>query len=70
LDLERLALRSLRRDDGDAPRRVYDQCRARLVGDSVDVRLEGPWIALAWLGHVGGWPDPRTGRREEDPPVE
>lgn len=62
LDLDALRLRALRREDGGAPRRIYDQCRARLVGDGVDVVLEGPWIAFAWLGHLGGWPDPAPSR--------
>ncbi|MCF4122377.1 hypothetical protein L1785_15470 [Antribacter sp. KLBMP9083] len=27
-------------------------------GREVDVVLAGTWASLAWLGHLGGWPDP------------
>jgi len=33
---------------------------ARLAGPDMDVRVTGPWIAFAWLGHLGGWPDPQV----------
>jgi len=39
---------------------VGADCAARLVGAGVDVRVVGPWIAFAWLGHLGGWPDPQV----------
>ena len=28
---------------------------------SGNVDVHGPWLALAWIGHVAGWPEPVTG---------
>jgi hypothetical protein len=35
-----------------------DGCTATLVGPEVEIEVHGPWIAIAWLGHLGRWPDP------------
>jgi hypothetical protein len=29
-----------------------------LTDGSAQVTLEGAWLALAWLGHLAGWPEP------------
>ncbi|MGW8564821.1 hypothetical protein [Isoptericola sp. NPDC055881] len=36
-----------------------DDCTAHVAGADGDFELHGPWIAIAWLGHLAGWPDPR-----------
>lgn len=33
---------------------------ATLVGEKTEIEVRGPWIAIAWLGHLGHWPDPRA----------
>jgi hypothetical protein len=32
---------------------------AEIVGPETQVTVRGPWIAIAWLGHLAGWPDPQ-----------
>lgn len=32
--------------------------RATVVGPQIEIEVLGPWIAIAWLGHLGHWPDP------------
>lgn len=31
---------------------------ATLVGEQTAIELRGPWIAIAWLAHLGHWPEP------------
>ena len=59
LDRATLALRSLVLAPGEeAPWTLDSPCRATLVGPGTDVVVEGSWLAVAWLGHLAGWPDP------------
>ncbi len=37
---------------------MSDECTAAIGGKGIDVEIRGPWIAIAWLGHLAGWPDP------------
>ncbi|WP_309063303.1 hypothetical protein [Streptomyces sp.] len=58
LDVEAYRLVQLTPDDqrlGPA-----DRCVATITGQGVEFRISGPWLAVAWLGHLGGWPDPRS----------
>jgi len=32
---------------------------AEIVGPETQVTVRGTWIAIAWLGHLAGWPDPQ-----------
>jgi hypothetical protein len=29
-------------------------------GSSRLLELTGPWLSLAWIGHLAQWPDPST----------
>lgn len=31
-----------------------------LTGESQQVTITGPWLTLAWLGYLGGWPEPSS----------
>lgn len=45
------------------PRRADAVWELDLVGPDTGVRITGPWLSLAWLGHLGGWPEPPVRRR-------
>lgn len=59
LDRSTLALRSLTAAPGeDGPWTLETRCTAVIEGPGTELRLEGAWLAVAWLGHLAGWPDP------------
>lgn len=31
-----------------------------LTGEGQQLTVTGPWLTLAWLGHLGGWPEPSS----------
>ena len=31
-----------------------------LTGEGQHLTVAGPWLTLAWLGHLGGWPEPSS----------
>ena len=37
-----------------------DRCVATVAGQGAEFRISGLSLAVAWLGHLGGWPDPRA----------
>jgi hypothetical protein len=37
-----------------------DPCTATIAGPESEFTIRGPWLAIAWLGHLAGWPDPRA----------
>lgn len=48
-----------RRPEGFAAEPWRARVRGRdAAGREIDVVLAGTWASLAWLGHLGGWPDP------------
>ncbi len=40
-----------------------DPCLATIETHDGTFTAHGPWVAVAWLGLVAGWPDPGTGGR-------
>jgi len=40
-----------------------DPCLATIESPDGTFTAHGPWVAVAWLGLVAGWPDPGTGGR-------
>jgi hypothetical protein len=56
LDLPTLRPTQLNRQRGLA--RLAGAWVATVVGEQTEIQLRGPWIAIAWLGHLGHWPDP------------
>ena len=43
------------------PRQSTSPWRLELTDGSVTGSLTGSWLALAWIGHLAGWPEPTTG---------
>jgi hypothetical protein len=35
-----------------------DVCVALIAGPGYEFAIRGSWLAIAWLGHLAGWPDP------------
>ncbi|MFE5335655.1 hypothetical protein ACFQ8E_07060 [Isoptericola sp. NPDC056573] len=59
LDRTTLTLRSLTLAPAEqGPWTLDALCSARVTGPGTELDLEGSWLALAWLGHLAGWPDP------------
>lgn len=71
LPLEQLAVTSATcRDHSRRRRRADARWTLELSGPAAQATLTGSWLALAWLGHLGGWPEPRpTGRRPRPQPL-
>jgi hypothetical protein len=40
------------------PRQSTSPWRLELTDGSVTGSLTGAWLALAWIGHLAGWPEP------------
>ncbi|MFC7877625.1 hypothetical protein [Isoptericola sp. NPDC057391] len=59
LDRSALTLRSLALAPGhDGPWTLDTPCTATLAAPRTELVVEGSWLAIAWLGHLAGWPDP------------
>ncbi|GAA1727399.1 hypothetical protein GCM10009809_23900 [Isoptericola hypogeus] len=59
LDLATLVLVSLAVAPGERSRLSLDtRCDATVSGPGAEFVVQGSWLAIAWLGHVAGWPDP------------
>lgn len=62
VDLDPTALRldnlSPAPDAGGAIKDVDTDCHATVSGPNFEIVIEGPWFAIAWLGHLAGWADP------------
>ncbi|MEL7976071.1 hypothetical protein AAG589_09440 [Isoptericola sp. F-RaC21] len=59
LDRTSLALRSLTLAPGEpGPWTLDARCAATVTGPGTELAVEGAWLAIAWLGHLAGWPDP------------
>jgi hypothetical protein len=58
LDLTAYRLAQLLPDGRTGP---ADPCIATIAGQESEFKISGPWLAVAWLGHLAGWPDPNTG---------
>jgi hypothetical protein len=64
LDVMRFRLVELRAAGGRRARgrraipRVDTRCEAEIAGPGAEVLVRGSWLAIAWLAHLGGWPDP------------
>jgi len=59
LDRTTLTLRSLTLAPGEqGPWTLDGRCTATVTGPGTELVLEGPWLAIAWLGHLAGWRDP------------
>ncbi|WP_139820986.1 hypothetical protein [Krasilnikoviella flava] len=59
LDRTTLALRSLALAPGEpGPWTLETPCTATITGPGTEIVVEGSWLAIAWLGHLAGWPDP------------
>ncbi|QXG77635.1 hypothetical protein KUM42_09135 [Modestobacter sp. L9-4] len=43
------------------PRQSTSPWRLELTDGSGTGSLTGAWLALAWVGHLAGWPEPTTG---------
>jgi hypothetical protein len=56
LDLQNLRATRLIADRGIAG--LAGDCTATLLDREIEFQVRGPWIAIAWLGHLGRWPDP------------
>lgn len=41
-------------------RHATAQWEMRLTGQKAALTLTGPWLTLAWLGHLAKWPEPST----------
>jgi|GEM_PF-4797023 len=59
-----LPLQELKLIDAHGPERSwFPKCATAewelaLANDDVAVWISGPWLTLAWLGMLGGWPEP------------
>ena len=40
------------------PRHAAAPWELSLAGTRSELLLDGPWLSLAWLGHLAGWPEP------------
>ena len=40
------------------PRHAAAPWELSLAGTRSELLLDGPWLSLAWLGRLGGWPEP------------
>lgn len=59
LDRGALSLGSLELAPGaDGPWTLETPCSATVSGPRLRLVVEGSWLAIAWLGHLVGWPDP------------
>ncbi|MGW8566120.1 hypothetical protein [Isoptericola sp. NPDC055881] len=59
LDPAALSLRSLVVAPGQHGATTLDtRCDATVVGPDLEIVVQGTWLAIAWLGHLAGWPDP------------
>jgi hypothetical protein len=59
LDRATLTLRSLALAPGEpGPWTLDTPCTATITGPGTEIVVEGSWLAIAWLGHLAGWPDP------------
>ena len=59
LDRATLTLRSLTLAPAEqGPWTLEARCSATVTGPGQELVLEGSWLAIAWLGHLAGWPDP------------
>ena len=43
------------------PRQAAALWQLELSDGTVTGSLSGAWLALAWIGHLAGWPEPATG---------
>lgn len=58
LDLMHLRLESLVVPEDELMSGPDTVCEGRLVGNGIELKANGSWIAFAWLGYLAGWPDP------------
>ncbi|WP_166852922.1 hypothetical protein [Isoptericola sp. BMS4] len=58
VDLDPPGLRLVSLTVGHEPTDLADECTATVAGRGIELEVCGPWIALAWLGRLAGWPDP------------
>lgn len=59
LPLEQLALTSAScRDHYRRRRRAGARWTLEVSGEDARATITGSWLALAWLGHLAGWPEP------------
>ena len=55
-DLRVTAARS--RSRSRRPRHAAAPWELDLAGTRSELLLDGPWLSLAWVGHLAGWPEP------------
>ena len=55
-DLRVTAARS--RSRSRRPRHAAAPWELDLAGTRSQLLLDGPWLSLAWVGHLAGWPEP------------
>ena len=56
-----LVLRAVPGSGSRRPRQSTSSWRLEVTDGSVTGSLTGAWLALAWIGHLAGWPEPATG---------
>lgn len=62
IDLDVPAHRLVQLSPDDRRLGPADRCVATITSEGAEFRVSGPWLAVAWVGHLGGWADPRTER--------
>jgi len=61
IPLEQLTiLSSSCRDHYRRRRRPGARWTLEVGGEDAHATITGSWLSLAWLGHLGGWPEPRS----------
>jgi len=56
-----LVLRAVPGSGSRRPRQATSPWRLEVTDGSVTGSLTGAWLALAWIGHLAGWPEPAPG---------